>query len=81
MAHRSGHRADSVPSRPVPPPLPPPASPRPDSRLLAPPSPADTRVHVRPVPVRPPAGFRVRWYDLIAIALIVAAAVALYVRR
>jgi hypothetical protein len=81
MTHRSGDRADPRRSRPVPPSLLPPAGPWPDSRLLAPPSPDTARVRVRPVPARPPARFRLSWWDLIAIALIVAALAALYVRR
>jgi hypothetical protein len=38
-------------------------------------------VRAGPVPARPAVRFRVRWYDLIAIALTAAALAELYVRR
>jgi hypothetical protein len=81
MTHRSGYRADPRHPRPVPPSLLPPTGPRPDSQLLTPPSPDTAQVRVRPVPALPPARFRLCWWDILAIALIAAAVVALYVRR
>jgi hypothetical protein len=75
MAHRSGERHP----RQVPPHLLPPA--QPESMLLAPPPPRTTEIRVRPLPQRRPARFRIRWFDLIAITLIVAAVAALCLQR
>lgn len=70
MAHRSGER------RPAPPPEPE----RPEYMVLAP---RRAEVRIRPLPQRRPPRFRIRlnWLDLLCIALIAVAAVALYAHR
>ena len=81
MAHRSGYGTDSRRPRPAQPSLPPEAAPQAESRLLAGPLPGTTQVRIRPLPPRRQTRFRLRWYDILCVAMILAAAVALYVRR
>ena len=78
MAHRSGERPRQAPPRQM---LR--AAPRPDSRLLAPPPRETTQVRIRPLPERRPPRIRIRlrWYDVLCLALIAAALLELYARH
>jgi hypothetical protein len=73
MAHRSGEHPPALPRHR--------AGQRPEYQVLGPPPqvPRRTEVRIGPLP-QPPAPFRVRWYDILAIALIILALAELYAR-